>query len=135
MSWAKGRAGSARPELLPETEHHATLHRRKSTNIFFFAEASPSNKDYSFRIINHSAALCGHLGSRLPQNRAMAERYNLFSSESENEGSSSGDIAPAVSYVPAVRFSGPAVTNVAPAPAPAVSYVAPAHVDGLEPAA
>ena len=54
----------------------------------------------------------------------MAERYNLFSSEPENEGSSVGDIAPAMSHV-------------APAPGgvgllgPAVSYVAPAPVDGF----
>ena len=64
----------------------------------------------------------------------MAQRYNLFSSESENEGSSSGDIAPALSHVSLalVGFSRPAVCYVAPAPArgvgPAVFYVAPVPV-------
>ena len=56
----------------------------------------------------------------------MAERYNLFSSESENEGSPLGDIAPAVFYValPLVEcFFGPAV-----------SCVASALVDGVGPA-
>ena len=69
-------------------------------------------------------------GSRLPQNRVlvltMAERFNLFSSESENEGSFSGDTAPTMSHVApalAVRFS-----------RPAVSYVAPTSVDGVGPA-
>ena len=64
-----------------------------------------------------------HFDSILPQNRVlvltMAQRYNLFPSVSENEGSSSGDIAPAVSHVALalVGFSRPAVSYVAPAPA------------------
>ena len=105
-----------------------------------------------------------HFDSILPQIRGlvltMAQRYNLFSSESENEGSSSGDIAPALSHVVlpcrspvCVKLllrllvvsdpqcftlllclyflNGPEVSNVAPAPAPAVSHVVPASVDGL----
>ena len=82
----------------------------------------------------------------------MAERYILFSSESENEGSSVEYIEPAVSYVapalavrllrPAVSYAapahgvlGPAESHVSPAPVdlygPAVSHVAPALVDGF----
>ena len=79
----------------------------------------------------------------------MAEQLILFSSESENEGSSVEHIEPVVSCVapaPVVRLLGPAVSYVAPAPvdglgsavsyvasasAPAVSFVALAPVDAL----
>ena len=104
--------------------------------------------------ITTTTTLRGHFGSRLLQNRVllltMAERFNLLSSGSENEGSSSEScaalaatgeyIAPAVSHVaPAsvVDFFGPAVSNVAFAPvvgyvAPSVSYVTPALVARIE---
>ena len=77
----------------------------------------------------------------------MAERYHLSPSEPENEGSSWTDIAPAVSHVaPALVFLSWApqcltlllrllvVSCGDPVPdgvGPAVSYVAPALVEGL----